>query len=71
ELGIDLSPGSLRPVPVPAEDEELEETAEVGDEDEELVLTGDQVLDDLGLPSPLDDVGALEEVDVVDVDVDD
>src|ERR1700689_2326465 len=28
ELGIDLSPGSLRPVPVPAEDEELEETAE-------------------------------------------
>jgi DNA-directed RNA polymerase subunit beta len=71
ELGIDLSPGTLRPV-AGAAGEELEEVVEPVEDEEELVLSGEQELDDLDLVPPIDDddapLAALGEIDVVDAD---
>jgi DNA-directed RNA polymerase subunit beta len=71
ELGIDLSPGSLRAAARQPTAQELEEGQDRVDADGELVLPADEALDDLDgieLGASDDDedapVGALEEVDV-------
>jgi DNA-directed RNA polymerase subunit beta len=63
ELGIDLSPGSLRAAARQPTAEELEEGGERGDEEGELVLAADEELGDVeGEEAPL-------EVDLADVEV--
>jgi DNA-directed RNA polymerase subunit beta len=63
ELGIDLSPGSLRAAARQPTAEEVEEGGERGDEEGELVLAADEELGDLdGEEAPL-------EVDLADVEV--
>jgi DNA-directed RNA polymerase subunit beta len=47
ELGIDLSPGSLRAAARPPTAEEVEEGQERVDQDGELALAADEDLDDL------------------------
>jgi DNA-directed RNA polymerase subunit beta len=47
ELGIDLSPGNLRPAAREPTAEEVEEGAEAVDESGEIALPADEVLDDL------------------------
>jgi DNA-directed RNA polymerase subunit beta len=47
ELGIDLTPGSLRPTPRPPTAEELEEGQERVDQDGELKVPADEALGDL------------------------
>jgi DNA-directed RNA polymerase subunit beta len=47
ELGIDLSPGSLRAAARPADAQETEEGQERVDQDGELVLPADETLSDL------------------------
>jgi DNA-directed RNA polymerase subunit beta len=69
ELGIDLSPGSLRAAARQPTAQEVEEGQDRVDADGELVLPADEALDDLdGIELGADDedapVGALEEVDV-------
>jgi hypothetical protein len=71
ELGIDLSPGSLRAAARQPTAQELEEGQDRVDQDGELALPADEVLDDLEgveLGGPVDEedapVGALEDGDV-------
>jgi DNA-directed RNA polymerase subunit beta len=70
ELGIDLSPGSLRAAARQPTAQELEEGQDRVDQDGELALPADEALDDLdGIELGASDdedapVGALEEVDV-------
>jgi DNA-directed RNA polymerase subunit beta len=69
ELGIDLSPGSLRAAARQPTAQELEEGQDRVDQDGELALPADEALDDLDsieLGGDEEDapVGALEEVDV-------
>jgi DNA-directed RNA polymerase subunit beta len=69
ELGIDLSPGSLRAAARQPTAQELEEGQDRVDQDGELALPADEALDDLEsveLATDEEDapVGALEDVDV-------
>ena len=75
ELGIDLSPGSLRAAARPPTGQEVEEGQEVVDADGELALPIEESLEDLvaaELNAPDDDdddpdaepVGAIDEIDV-------
>ena len=75
ELGIDLSPGSLRAAARPPTGQEVEEGQEVVDADGELALPIEESLEDLvaaELNAPDDDdddpdaepVGAIEEIDL-------
>ena len=71
ELGIDLSPGSLRAAARQPTGQEVEEGQDRVDADGELALPADEVLEDfdaLELEADVDDedapVGALEDVDV-------
>jgi len=67
ELGIDLSPGSLRAAARPPTAEELEEGGERGDEEGELAVAADEQLGNVeGEEAP---VGELEEL--ADVEVED
>jgi DNA-directed RNA polymerase subunit beta len=54
ELGIDLSPGSLRAAAREPTAEEVEEGAERADETGELVLPADEVLSELEVDLPAD-----------------
>jgi DNA-directed RNA polymerase subunit beta len=63
ELGIDLSPGSLRAVGRPATAEEVEEGQERVDIDGELALPADESLGDLDDVEVSDDKEAEEEVE--------
>src|SRR5207245_7484912 len=79
ELGIDLSPGSLRAAARPPTAEELEEGQERIDQDGELTLPADEVLGDLSDVelSPEEgageeageQVGPLAEVDLADLEI--
>src|SRR5207245_1210019 len=79
ELGIDLSPGSLRAAARPPTAEELEEGQERVDQDGELTLPADEVLGDLSDVelSPAAEaeeeveaeVGPLGEVDLADLEI--
>jgi DNA-directed RNA polymerase subunit beta len=81
ELGIDLSPGSLRAAARQPTAEEAEEGQERVDEEGELVLPADETLDDLADvelesgESPKeeveDEVGPVAEVDLADIEVED
>jgi DNA-directed RNA polymerase subunit beta len=83
ELGIDLSPGSLRAAARQPTAEEAEEGAEEADGDGELALPADEVLDDLddielanGDDSPKaeveEEVGPVAEVpDLADLEIED
>ena len=81
ELGIDLSPGSLRAAARQPTAEEAEEGQERVDEDGELALPADETLDDLADvqlesgESPKeeveDEVGPLADVDLADIEVED
>jgi DNA-directed RNA polymerase subunit beta len=70
ELGIDLSPGSLRAAARQPTGQEVEEGQDRVDQDGELALPADEVLDDLDgveLAEPDDDdipVGAADDVDI-------
>jgi len=74
ELGIDLSPGSLRAAARPATGQEIEEGQDRVDADGELALPVEESLEDLvaaELNAPDDDddpdaepVGAIDEIDV-------
>ncbi|MFN2467873.1 MAG: DNA-directed RNA polymerase subunit beta [Gaiellaceae bacterium] len=80
ELGIDLSPGSLRAAARPPTAEEVEEGAERIDSDGELALPTDEVLGDLAdvelaavdlaEEEVKEQVGPLAEADLADVEVD-
>jgi DNA-directed RNA polymerase subunit beta len=63
ELGIDLSPGSLRASARPPDAQELEEGQERVDETGELSLPADESLDDLSDVQPTADESAVEEAD--------
>jgi DNA-directed RNA polymerase subunit beta len=82
ELGIDLSPGSLRAAARQPTAEEAEEGAErIEEEGQELVLPADETLDDLADvqlesgESPKeeveDEVGPVADVDLADIEVED
>jgi DNA-directed RNA polymerase subunit beta len=81
ELGIDLSPGSLRAAARQPTAEEAEEGQERVDEEGELALPADETLDDLADvelesgESPAeeveDEVGPVAEVDLADIEVED
>jgi DNA-directed RNA polymerase subunit beta len=81
ELGIDLSPGSLRAAARQPTAEEAEEGQERVDEEGELVLPADETLDDLADvqlesgESPKeeveDEVGPVADVDLADIEVED
>jgi DNA-directed RNA polymerase subunit beta len=81
ELGIDLSPGSLRAAARQPTAEEAEEGQERVDEDGELALPADETLDDLADvqlesgESPKeeveDEVGPVADVDLADIEVED
>jgi DNA-directed RNA polymerase subunit beta len=78
ELGIDLSPGSLRAAARPATGHELEEGADRVDADGELALPADEMLEDideldLDIAPALDEdedapVAALDEPEPVDLE---
>ena len=80
ELGIDLSPGSLRAVGRPPTAEELEEGQERVDETGELNLPADEALGDLdvelaaegggGEDEEGEPVAPLGEVDLADLELD-
>jgi DNA-directed RNA polymerase subunit beta len=63
ELGIDLSPGSLRASARPPDAQELEEGQERVDETGELSLPADESLDDLSDVEPSAGESAVEEAD--------
>jgi DNA-directed RNA polymerase subunit beta len=63
ELGIDLSPGSLRAAPREPTAEEVEEGAERVDETGELILPADEVLSELEVDIPTDGAVPDEEED--------
>ncbi|MGH3077598.1 MAG: DNA-directed RNA polymerase subunit beta, partial [Gaiellaceae bacterium] len=70
ELGIDLSPGSLRAAARPPTAEEVEEGGEAADEEGELVLATDEVLEDVVVEG--DGAGAeLPVEELADVEVED
>ncbi len=76
ELGIDLSPGSLRAAAREPTAEEVEEGAERVDETGELVLPADEVLSELEVDLPADGAEPEEEeeaepleLDLADVDI--
>jgi hypothetical protein len=79
ELGIDLSPGSLRAASREPTGQEIEEGQERADETGELTLPADEALGDLSDVelSPLeqaeeeieDQVGPLAEADLADVEI--
>ena len=79
ELGIDLSPGSLRAAARPPTAEEVEEGQERVDQDGELALPTDEALGDLDdiEVSPAEEaeeeveaeVGPLGEADLADVEI--
>jgi DNA-directed RNA polymerase subunit beta len=81
ELGIDLSPGSLRAVARPATAEEAEEGGERADEEGELVLPADETLtdgDDADVPGSVraeeeadEEIGPIGDVDLVDLELED
>jgi DNA-directed RNA polymerase subunit beta len=81
ELGIDLSPGSLRAAARPPTAEEAEEGQERVDEEGELALPTDESLDDLADvelesgESPAeeveDEIGPVGEVDLADIEIED
>jgi DNA-directed RNA polymerase subunit beta len=80
ELGIDLSPGSLRAAAREPTAEEVEEGAERVDETGELVLPADEVLSELEVDIPADGAAPEEgevteaepiELDLADVDIED
>jgi len=81
ELGIDLSPGSLRAAARQPTAEEAEEGQERVDEEGELALPADETLDDLADvqlesgESPKeeveDEVGPVADVDLADIEVED
>ena len=81
ELGIDLSPGSLRAAARQPTAEEAEEGQERVDKDGELALPADEMLDDLADvelaigESPKeeveDEVGPVADVDLADIEVED
>jgi DNA-directed RNA polymerase subunit beta len=81
ELGIDLSPGSLRAAARPPTAEEAEEGQERVDEEGELALPADEALDDLADvelesgESPAeeveDEIGPVGEVDLADIEIED
>jgi DNA-directed RNA polymerase subunit beta len=81
ELGIDLSPGSLRAAARPPTAEEAEEGQERVDEEGELALPADESLDDLADvelesgESPEeeveDEIGPVGEVDLADIEIED
>jgi DNA-directed RNA polymerase subunit beta len=66
ELGIDLSPGSLRAAARPPTAEEVEEGGEAADEEGELVLATDEVLEDVvegdgaGAELPVEELADVE-----------
>jgi DNA-directed RNA polymerase subunit beta len=67
ELGIDLSPGSLRAAARQPTAEELEEGGERGDEQGELVVAADEELADVdGEGPPLGEVEELADVEIED-----
>jgi hypothetical protein len=76
ELGIDLSPGSLRAAAREPTAEEVEEGAERVDETGELILPADEVLSELEVDLPADGAEPEEEeeesepleLDLADVD---
>jgi DNA-directed RNA polymerase subunit beta len=77
ELGIDLSPGSLRAAAREPTAEEVEEGAERVDESGELILPADEVLSELEVDLPADGAGPEEEaaaepleLDLADVEID-
>jgi DNA-directed RNA polymerase subunit beta len=61
ELGIDLSPGSLRAAAREPTAEEVEEGAERVDETGELILPADEVLSELEVDLPADGVAPADE----------
>jgi DNA-directed RNA polymerase subunit beta len=70
ELGIDLSPGSLRAAARPPTAEEVEEGAVAADEDGELVLAADEELGDVdvegdgaGVELPVEELADVEAED--------
>jgi DNA-directed RNA polymerase subunit beta len=63
ELGIDLSPGSLRAAARPPDAQEVEEGQQRVDETGELSLPADESLDDLSDVEPSADESAVEEAD--------
>jgi DNA-directed RNA polymerase subunit beta len=77
ELGIDLSPGSLRAAAREPTAEEVEEGAERADETGELILPADEVLSELEVDLPTDGAAPDEEeaaaepleLDLADVDI--
>jgi len=76
ELGIDLSPGSLRAAAREPTAEETEEGADRVDESGELILPADEVLSELEVDVPADGAGPEEEeeaepleLDLADVDI--
>ncbi len=68
ELGIDLSPGSLRAAARQPTAEEVEEGGERADENGELVVAADEELGEVDVETPLVDVpvGELADVEVED-----
>jgi DNA-directed RNA polymerase subunit beta len=67
ELGIDLSPGSLRAAARQPTAEELEEGGERGDEEGELAVAADEELGDVdGEGPPLGEVEELADVEIED-----
>jgi DNA-directed RNA polymerase subunit beta len=81
ELGIDLSPGSLRAAARPPTAEEVEEGQERVDQDGDLSLPADEQLDDLEdveLPPAAEaeeeaeaQVGPLADAEAVDLEIED
>ena len=69
ELGIDLSPGSLRAAARPPTAEEVEEGQERVDETGELTLPADEVLDDVEEIEPQEGESEDEEAEPLDVDL--
>ncbi|HXF98623.1 MAG TPA: DNA-directed RNA polymerase subunit beta [Gaiellaceae bacterium] len=67
ELGIDLSPGSLRAAARPPTAEEVEEGAPAPEEEGELVLAADEQLGDLEGEEP--DIEALEVEELADLEL--
>ncbi|MDP9306711.1 MAG: DNA-directed RNA polymerase subunit beta [Actinomycetota bacterium] len=63
ELGIDLTPGSLRPTPRPPTAEEVEEGQERVDQDGELKVPADEALGDLADVEVDPEVEATEEAE--------
>jgi len=69
ELGIDLSPGSLRAAAREPTAEEVEEGGEAADEEGELVLAADEELGDIEVEG--DGAGELAVEELADVEVED